>query len=314
MNNAPNAGSRSRSIGGFAAAILAVGVIAGVIALELLLFPSLRFWNKPVDEFQQGIEAYRKLDYDGAIRHFSAVIAVQPKNDSAFNWRGMVYRSKGDNDQALADFDTAVRLNPSSAGIHYNRGIVHVAKRDFVAALADYSDAIRINPAYAMAYNNRANVYQGKGDIDQALADYGAAVRIDPTNALFVANRGFAYRTQGDFARAIEDYEGALRLAPDEPDAFNSLAWLWSTCPQAAFRDGKRAIEYATKGCELTKWKNPALIDTLAAAYAESEAFEEAARWQAYCLGMPNLPANDGVGARERLALYQAGKPYREEK
>ena len=314
MNDTPSAGPGSRSIGGFAAAVLAVGVIAGVIALELLLFPSLRFWNKPVDEFQQGIEAYRKLDYDGAIRHFSAVIAVHPKNDSAFNWRGMVYRSKGDNDHALEDFDAAVRLNPSSAGAHYNRASVHHAGRKYAAALADYDEAIRINPSYAMAYNNRGNVRRATGDFAQAISDYTVAIRLDRTNAHLLGNRATAYRGQGDIARAIEDYESAIKLNPKEDAALNSLAWLWSTCPQPAYRDGRRAIEYATKACELRQWKDAASVDTLAAAHAENGAFEEAIKWQSKCLEMGNLSESNAVKARERLALYQAGKPYREEK
>lgn len=310
MNDAPPTGSGSRSMSGFAAAVLAVCVIAGVVALELLLFPSLRFWNKPVDELQQGIEAYRKLDYDGAIRHFSEAIVRRPTSDIAYNWRGMTYQSKGEPNKALADYDTAIRFNPTSAGLYYNRAMVHAFKRNYADADADYNEAIRLNPTYAVAYNNRANVHKARGDFDQSLADYTAAIRLDPTNALFLANRAHAYRTQGDFARAIEDYERAVRFAPDEPDGFNSLAWLWSTCPQAAYRDGKKAVEYATMACELTKWKDCAPIDTLAAAYAEAGDFEQAVNWQTKCLEFPNLPTGEARGLTDRLALYQAGKPY----
>ena len=36
------------------------------------------------------------------------------------------------------------------------------------------------------------------------------------------------------------------------------------------FRDGRRAMEVATHGCELTDWKDGNIMDTLAAAYAEA--------------------------------------------
>ncbi len=314
MNDASPTGSGSRSMSGFAAAVLAVCVIAGVVALELLLFPSLRFWNKPVDELQQGIEAYRKLNYDGAIRHFSEAIVRRPTSDIAYNWRGMTYQSKGEPNKALADYDTAIRFNPTSAGLYYNRAMVHQAGREYAAAVADYEEAIRINPAYAMAYNNRGNVRRATGDLDQAISDYTAAIRLDRTNAHLLGNRATAYRVQGDIARAIEDYESAIKLNPKEDAAFNNLAWLWSTCPQPAYRDGRRAIEYAMKACELRQWKDAASVDTLAAAHAEAGEFEGAVKWESKCLEMGNMSESDTAGAKDRLELYQAGKPYHSEK
>ena len=310
MNDAPSPASASRAIGGFTAALLAAGLIGSVIAAELLFFPSLRIWNKSPDEFQRGVDAYRKLDYDSAIRHFSAGIARHPTHDMAYNWRGMVYRSKGDNARALADFDTSIRLNPRSAGVYYNRASVHHAERKYDAALADYDEAIRIAPAYAMAYNYRGSVRRATGDHTASIADYTAAIRLDGTNARFLGNRANAYVALGDFARAIEDFENAIKVNPNEESALNNLAWLWSTCSEPDFRNGSRAIEVATKACELRQWKDSTSLDTLAAAYAEAGKFDQAVKWQLACLEMGTLSESQAAEARDRLALYQTGKPY----
>ena len=48
----------------------------------------------------------------------------------------------------------------------------------------------------------------------------------------------------------------------------NNLAWLLATAEQAQFRNAAKAVELARRACELTKYRQPFLLDTLAAAYA----------------------------------------------
>jgi tetratricopeptide (TPR) repeat protein len=82
-----------------------------------------------------------------------------------------------------------------------------------------------------------------------------------------------------------------------------------ATSPNAKRRDGKTAIEFATKACELTSWKDPAYLDTLSAAYAESGDFDAAVKWQTKAI---ELLTNEGEkdAYRTRLKLYQERKPY----
>jgi len=77
-------------------------------------------------------------------------------------------------------------------------------------------------------------------------------------------------------------------------------------------RNGKRAVEYATKACELTAWKVGDHLDTLVAAYAEAGQFSDAVRWEEKALEDPAFAKSDGTDARARLELYRAGKPFRE--
>jgi hypothetical protein len=54
-------------------------------------------------------------------------------------------------------------------------------------------------------------------------------------------------------------------------------------------------------------------LDTLAAAFAEAGTFDEAIKWQNKALTFPMVLMMIGEKAGQRLKLYQAGKPYREQ-
>jgi tetratricopeptide (TPR) repeat protein len=76
-------------------------------------------------------------------------------------------------------------------------------------------------------------------------------------------NRGMGYRVKKEYDKAIEDFSQTIRLDPKNATAYNNLAWLLATCPKDGVRDGKKAIEYATKACELSQWQNAANLGTL---------------------------------------------------
>ena len=71
------------------------------------------------------------------------------------------------------------------------------------------------------------------------------------------------------------------------PPGRAEVTWLrtrhWPGCWRLLgrfYRDGKRAVAVATKLGELTEWKNPDALDTMAAAYAEAGQFDDAVKWE----------------------------------
>ena len=73
-------------------------------------------------------------------------------------------------------------------------------------------------------------------------------------------------------------------------------------------------MESATRACELTGWKDPVILDTLAAACAQAGDFDAAVNWEKKATGL--LVKDDETNRRDfgvRLGLYQAKKPYRME-
>jgi len=111
--------------------------------------------------------------------------------------------------------------------------------------------------------------------------------------------------------KAIADYDEILTTNPDYAVAVNNKAWTLCTANVEKVRDGKKAVELATKACELTQWQNAGYIDTLAAAYAEAGDFEKAVKYQTQVMEDAELVKREGTELKDRLELYKAKKKYR---
>jgi tetratricopeptide (TPR) repeat protein len=184
-------------------------------------------------------------------------------------------------------------------------------KKELDRAIKDFEEAIRLQPQLARAYGGRAGVYFYRKDYDRAIEDYNHWVRLEPKSAHAYSSRAFAFSKKKDYEHAAADFQEAVRIGVDDPASYNNLAWILATCSNAKQRDGKKAVEYAKKACELTRWKDWNLISTLAAAYAESGDFDNAVKTESKANEL--APANEKAALTKRLDLYKSKKPYRDE-
>ncbi len=123
-----------------------------------------------------------------------------------------------------------------------------------------------------------------------------------------------------DGVKKIEILRQAMLLlatlaTPESPEpldaiGYNNRAWSRATSLDDGIRDGGKAVADAIQANELSGWKNPIYLDTLAAAFAENQQFEEAVKWQQLALGL--LGKSRDSGYDKRLEVYQNHKPYRE--
>jgi serine/threonine-protein kinase len=104
------------------------------------------------------------------------------------------------------------------------------------------------------------------GDRNGALNDFNKALELDPHSVRIFNRRAGVFYHSKEYAKALRDHMEALKLEPNSAETFNSLAWLWSTVPDPTIRNGRRAVDCATRACELTEFTNPNFLDTLAAA------------------------------------------------
>jgi TPR repeat protein len=115
-----------------------------------------------------------------------------------------------------------------------------------------------------------------------------------------------------DAARAAELLDAGLAKAT--PSDKNSVAWTLATGPDEDLRDGALAVRIMEQLTADPGQRSPALLDTLAAAYAEAGRFEDAVSAQTRAIeALPaTVTAEQRSSFERRRGLYRDGRPYRE--
>jgi tetratricopeptide (TPR) repeat protein len=216
-------------------------------------------------------------------------------------------------EDAITHFTARIRQNKKDAYAYVCRGTARKMNEAYDAALKDYNEAIRLESDSAAWFVQRGTAWEAKKEYGQAMKDYNEAVRLDPRYVYAFNNRGNVWAVRKEYDKALKDYDEVVRLAPRYEFGYCNRAWLRATCPDAKYRNGRKAVESARMACDLTGWKDANTLDTLAAAYAEFGKFDEAVRWQMRSLELLGPAKKTATDYQQRLKLYLERKPYRKQ-
>jgi tetratricopeptide (TPR) repeat protein len=113
----------------------------------------------------------------------------------------------------------------------------------------------------------------------------------------------------GQVSDGLAHFRRALEIAPASDVALNAYAWVLATNPDAAARNGLEAVKLAEKASQLTGGKNPEVLRTLAASYAEAGRFPEAMETAQRALRLTtDLPLTQAL--TEEIQIYRSGRAY----
>jgi tetratricopeptide (TPR) repeat protein len=251
--------------------------------------------------------------YDDALASFDKASKLVPENPLPYEHKGELYRQKGDLPKALEQLNKAIELAPESVAALLVRAGVYYEMKQVDKSLADIDAAIKLQPNLAQPHLMRAEVLAATNRLDQAINELEQLLKGSPGNVALLNRIGSFYLVQGkpkkaitsttqilsqhpdDFtalrmradaylnlgkhAEAIADFERALSLKPEDESLLNNFAWVLATSPDDKLRDGAKALKMAEKAAKATNYETPHILSTLAAAYAETGDFENAAKW-----------------------------------
>lgn len=173
-----------------------------------------------------------------------------------------------------------------------------------------FDDLVRLNPENPAAYNWRMRYHNICKEYDLAIADLTRIIELDPNKLQSYMDRAAEYQIKGDVAAGEQDMNEIAKRLGTNTYLLNQFAWVLATAYVEQYRNGKIAVEVATKACTLDKWESAAYIDTLAAAYAEQGLFDKAVEFGTKAVEM-NRDKKYQEEFQKRLELYRRKKPYR---
>ena len=324
--------------------------VLGMLILVWAMNSFATYWVVP--SVAQHLYAAKALGTQGkidrAVTEAFRAVEADPSNATARGFHALGLSELGQNEEAVKEAERAVELNPANSAPHLDLAIC-VKRNDEERAIAEGRRAIDLGPENSSAYQFLMNCLFESRRYNEA-ADLGREwLAISPYDAAAHSAVGSALTENGDLVSAAQHVAYAMMLrpgfeqthaqlrqvlltlakepdglprlreiaanAPDSPQMLDELAWLLATYPDSKSRDGTEAVRLAEHACDLTERRIPALLDTLAAAYAEAGDFPRAISTAEEALNRARTSEdNDAVKLSENiLASLRGNFPYRQE-
>jgi len=304
--------------------------ILGVTVLLILLtvrqcsywLSNTTLWTRAVDvnpasaiawyNLAQAQEGIKEGGLLRAIDYYRKAVECRPDFTIAWNNLGNAQASQGQFEEAVKAYKRVLEVDPKNVDALVNLSLALNNTNRVDEALRNAQRAIELDPLSALAHNTMGLALLQKNKIDEALEAFRKGTECNPAYPPPYENLARVLMAQRRYAEVVDILRKAVKHMPEHVPLTNTLAWLLCTCRRDDVRNGPEAVELALRVCEKTRYRNPHLLDTLAAAYAEIGAFDKAAETMQRSIDI--LSASDPAMAaryRERQQEYLAARPRR---
>ena len=209
---------------------------------------------------------------DDAVQTIREAVRIAPDlEDGHFNL-GTLLAARGARAEAIGHFENVLRSDPDCLDCRVRLGNVLREVGKLNEAVAELEKATELDPKHAWAHYSLGIALQLRGRLAEAISQYRKVVRLDPKDVDARLSLGSALTAAGQCAQAVLELEQAVRLArqPQWHEPLSRLAWALTTCPNDSPDALERAVSAAQQAAELTSYRDPYVLDTLAAALAAS--------------------------------------------
>jgi len=170
-------------------------------------------------------------------------------------------------------------VTPHNYIAHNNLGSALFAVGERDAAKKQLLNLCELYQLFACTMSFGAKFFPTRADWTKAIVQFRAAARFDSKWVDVPLYLARSLSAQGKTAEATSEYRKALQIEPDSLVALNNLAWILASSSDPPLRSGPEAVRLSRRACELTAYRVPVYMGTLAAAFAETRNLTRLYRW-----------------------------------
>jgi Flp pilus assembly protein TadD len=268
-------------------------------ALERIDAPATEFYRV----FNVAADLSEKRQFAEAVPAWRKAVELNPEDARAHNNLGAVLEETAKPEEALAEYRRSLELNDQSAQAHNNLGSILAQQGKLDDALAQFQKAVELNPDNGRAHSNLGGALSEKGRTAEALQHLRQGVALEPKFADGQNNLGAALALAGELDEAAQHMATAVELAPQSVE----YRYNYGRVLAAKGRYAEAGAQFE-QAANLAGMREPALLEMLAAMYAETGRYADAAAAARKAIDLANEQRNGTLAAslRSSLARYEA--------
>jgi tetratricopeptide (TPR) repeat protein len=271
----------------------------GPEGLDRIETPATDFYK----EFNIAADLSEKRQFADALPVWRKAVELNPDDARVHTNLGTALEETGKPEEALAEYRRSLELNEQSSQAHNNLGSILAQQGKLDEALAQFERAVQLNPENGRAQSNLGGALSEKGRTEEALEHLRKGVALEPKFADGQNNLGAALARAGELDEAIPHMAAAVDLAPQSVGNHYNFGRVLAA--KGRFADAAAQFEQAAK---LTDMREPAILDMLAAMYAETRRYTEAVATARKALDLAGEQRNAELAAslKSSLERYEA--------
>jgi len=209
--------------------------------------------KKALAEKEKGNEVFAKREFEKALQHYSAAIALDPTDATFYSNRCAVHAQKKEWDKVIEEAKAGIQVaeeNHAKFELRgklwsrlgdaykeqgkftesisaYEKSLVEHTDNKVKKTLKDLKEDIKkreeqnyINPELSEKHKEQGNAYAKENKWADAIREYTEALRRDPKNYKVLSNRALAYTKLMDWSKGLEDCDSILKIDPKFVKAF----------------------------------------------------------------------------------------------
>jgi tetratricopeptide (TPR) repeat protein len=207
--------------------------------------------------------------------YFHQALAVRPGVVNMRNRLGKIICEGGRPLDAMPYFQEALAIDPNNPDAHYNIGFVLATMGQKDRAIESIEQAIALAPDQPEPHFTLGQLISTT-DPNRALREYRLALDCDSEHARAMDGIAVVLNEEDRPVEALRMARKALAIDANLPASLAIAAGVLACYPDANVRDGRLAMEYATRLCRNTNDTDAQALAVLAGAYAELGQYAQA--------------------------------------